>query len=97
MPHARAPAVVLLYYKPLQAKLAQAAGAVGLVVINDKPGGRIFVMPGESDTLSSVSIPVVMVGKIGVCRVVVSWDVFLGCFVVLFGGGEGGVGLGEGW
>lgn len=51
----------------VQAVVAQAAGAVGLVVINSEPGGMTFAMPGAGDVregeawTSGVSIPVAMV------------------------------------
>lgn len=53
-----------------QAVVAQAAGAIGLVVINNEPGGVTFAMPGvralEDDTGSSgVDIPVAMVRERG--------------------------------
>lgn len=48
-----------------QAVIAQADGAVGLVVVNNEPGGNVFAMPGHGDdedgVLSSVDIPVIMV------------------------------------
>ena len=50
--------------------VAQAAGAVGLVVINDEPGGVTFAMPGARDLEtdaegSGVDIPVAMVSEKG--------------------------------
>lgn len=55
----------------MQAVVAQAAGAVGLVVINHEPGGVTFAMPGVSDLGEDtegggVSIPVAMVRGTGV-------------------------------
>ena len=48
-----------------KAIIAQEDGAVGLVVVNNEPGGHMFAMPGHSDdedgVLSSVNIPVIMV------------------------------------
>lgn len=54
------------YTTQTQAVVAQAAGAVGLVVINNEPGGMTFAMPGASDFeedagISRVNIPVAMV------------------------------------
>ncbi len=53
-----------------QAVVAEAAGAVGLVVINNEPGGVTFAMPGASDFeedagISRVDIPVAMVREEG--------------------------------
>ncbi|CAM9739383.1 unnamed protein product [Scytosiphon promiscuus] len=53
-----------------KARVAEAAGAVGLVVINDEPGGGTFAMSGVSDLEQDgaeggagvVKIPVAMVG-----------------------------------
>lgn len=53
--------------------MAQEMGAVGLVVINDQPGGRVFAMPGviveEEDAEGGISIPVIMV----------RWTIAVGC------------------
>ncbi|CAM9853566.1 unnamed protein product [Ascophyllum nodosum] len=49
-----------------KARLAEDGGALGLVVINNEPGGHVFAMQGgtENDegTFMSVTIPAVMVG-----------------------------------
>lgn len=44
--------------------VAEAAGAVGLVVLNNEPGGHVFAMTGHAESegeLSGVTIPVIMV------------------------------------
>eukprot|EP00904_Undaria_pinnatifida_P012934 jgi/Undpi1/8771/HiC_scaffold_25.g11233.m1 len=50
-----------------KAIIAQAEGAVALVVVNNEPGGQTFAMPGggsdlEDGILGGVDIPVIMVG-----------------------------------
>lgn len=65
----------------LQAVVAQAAGAVGLVVINHEPGGVTFSMPGVSDLGediegSGVNIPVAMVRGTGGTRRGILTDLF---------------------
>ena len=59
----------------MQAVVAEAAGAVGLVVINHEPGGVTFAMPGVSDLEEDsegggVNIPVAMVRETSEARLV---------------------------